>query len=42
MTAKLFDFFIFELIFYFYFFKLYKHSKYVYDNLLNSKFLEFW
>ena len=40
--VELFDFSIIEFILYFYFyFKFYKHTKYVYDNLLNSKFLEF-
>ena len=42
MKVALFDFPIFELIFYFYvFFKFCKHSKYIYDNLLNSNFWHF-
>ena len=38
-----FDFPIFEFIFYYYIFlKFFEHLKYTYDNLLNSKFLEYW
>ena len=41
--VELFDFSIFEFFFYFYIFlfKFNEHSKYIYDNLLNLKFLEF-
>ena len=41
--VELFDYSIVEFVFlYVFFFQFYEHSKYIYDNLLNSKFLEFW